>query len=73
MKNLLFFDAGIFVIAVAAAFLEEDFTLIIGIIDFAGLIFIVIAEIVIAEILIGFFLSGNRIRANYTADNEERR
>jgi hypothetical protein len=68
MKNLLFIDTGIFVIAVAAASLRGDFTLIIDIIGLAVLIFIVLAGI-----LTGSFLSGNRIRANYNADDEERR
>ncbi|AKB74786.1 hypothetical protein MSLAZ_1525 [Methanosarcina lacustris Z-7289] len=68
MKNLLFIDAGIFVIAVVAAFLKGDFTLIIEIIGYAGLIFIVIPGI-----LMGSFVSGDRIRANYHAEDEERR
>ena len=68
MKNLLFIDAGIFVIAAVAAFLKGDFTLIIEIIGYAGLIFIAIAGI-----LTGSFVSGDRIRANYHAEDEERR
>lgn len=68
MRNLLFIDAGIFVIAAVASFLKGDFTLIVEIIGYAGLIFIVIAGI-----LTGSFVSGDRIRANYHAEDEERR
>ena len=68
MKNLLFIDEGIFVIAAVAAFLKGNFTLIIEIIGYAGLIFIAISGI-----FAGFFVSGDRVRANYHAEDEERR
>lgn len=68
MKNLLFIDAGIFIIAAVTAFLKRDFAFIIDIIGFSGLIFMVTAGI-----LTGSFLSGNRIRANYNAEDEERK
>jgi hypothetical protein len=68
MKNLLFIDAVIFVTAAAAAFLKGDLAFIINITGFTGLIFIVTAGI-----LTGSFVSGDKIRANYNADDKERR
>jgi len=68
MKSLLFIDAGIFIIAAATAFLKGDPGFIIDIIGISGLIFMVTAGI-----LTGSFLSGNRIRANYHAEDEERK
>lgn len=68
MKNLLFIDAVIFVIATLAAFLTGDLAFIINIIGFTGLIFIITAGI-----LTGSFVSRNRVRANYNSDNKERR
>jgi len=66
MKNLLFIDAMIFVIAAVAAFLRGNFMLIIEIIGYIGLILIVAAAI-----LMGSFLSGDKIRANYNPEKEE--
>ncbi|MDY9927014.1 DUF5316 family protein [Methanosarcina sp.] len=68
MKNLLLYRFGIFVISSVAAFLKGDFTLITGIIGYVGLIFLVIAGI-----LTGSFMSGDRVRANYNAEDEERK
>ncbi len=68
MKNLLFINAVIFVIAAVAAFLKGDIAFIINITGFAGLIFIVTAGI-----LTGSFVSGDRVRGNYNAEDKERR
>lgn len=68
IKSLLFIDVGIFVIAALASFLKEDFMLIIDIIGCTGLIFVVTAGI-----LAGSFVSGDRIRANYDPEEEERK
>ncbi|MHC1757449.1 MAG: DUF5316 domain-containing protein [Methanosarcina sp.] len=67
MKNLLFIETGIFVIASVAAFLKGDFALIIEITGYTGLIFVAIAGI-----LTGSFVSGDRIRANYNHEEERK-
>lgn len=68
MKSLLFIDAGIFIIAAVTAFLKGNFAFIIDIIGFAGLIFVATAGV-----LTGSFVSGDRVRANYDVEDEERK
>ncbi|MCQ1535929.1 hypothetical protein FTO70_09600 [Methanosarcina sp. KYL-1] len=68
MRNLLLIGVGTFVIALIAAFLLEDPTVILKIAGSVGLIFLVVAGI-----LSGSFLSGNRIRANYYSQGEDER
>lgn len=68
MKNLLAIELGILAIATVVALLRGNFMLIIEITGSIGLIFMITAAI-----LMGSFSSGDRIRANYNPDEEERK